>query len=361
MSRKPRVIVQAPSRPRTRRWLWLLALLGAVAIWGFVRWGWPHISPEPAHVPMVQQTVDARDAAPAIPGPETDVATSASVLPSRAAEPLQSDAEANFNLEVPVPALRSPVMDEAALLSTDDAQSLRAKLLAFERERGAQVVVLTVPTIGREDIADYTQRVGEAWKIGRPGVGDGLLIVVAAQDRRMRIAPARALEGAVPDLMAKRIIDEQMVPAFKRQDYTQGLNAAVDALHGLIRGESLPEPSARPWNVNWPALAVLGMVLAIAGFALWKFQTSVSSSPLKSLGWLFLALPILPFMLPFVFVWLIWEAITSPPSTGRSRSDDDDGRWRRGSSSSSSGSSSGSSYSSGGGGSFSGGGASGSW
>ena len=103
--------------------------------------------------------------------------------------------------------------------------------------------MLIVPTTLPEDIASYTQRVGDAWKIGRQDVGDGLLIVVAKNDRHVDIAPTKTLEGAIPDVIAGRIIAEQIRPAFRAGDYAGGLNAAVDRLAQRIGGENLPAPS----------------------------------------------------------------------------------------------------------------------
>jgi uncharacterized protein len=144
----------------------------------------------------------------------------------------------------PVPALSARVVDQAALLSPTQHSALEAKLAAFEREAGPQMVVLIVATTQPEDIASFAQRVGEAWKIGRRGVGDGLLLVVAKNDRKIWIAPAKALEGAVPDLAARQIVRDQISPAFKQGDFAGGLNAGVDALMARIRGEHLPAPSS---------------------------------------------------------------------------------------------------------------------
>ena len=145
-----------------------------------------------------------------------------------------------------VPALRAHVMDETGTLATPDAAALEQQLSEFERQRGAQIVVLLVNTTAPEDIADYSQRVAEAWKLGRAGVGDGLLLVAALQDRRVRIAPYKTLEGAIPDVVAKRIIDQQIVPAFRRGDYAGGLRDALTQLQARITGEALPEPAASP-------------------------------------------------------------------------------------------------------------------
>ncbi len=148
---------------------------------------------------------------------------------------------------IPIPDYRAHVTDTARALADADRAALERQLADFETQRGTQIGVLIVPSTAPEDIADYSQRVADAWKLGRAGVGDGLLIVVAVQDRRVRIAPFKALEGAIPDVLAKRIIDQQMVPAFRRGDYAGGLRDALAQLQAHITGEALPEPApARP-------------------------------------------------------------------------------------------------------------------
>ena len=147
---------------------------------------------------------------------------------------------------LPVPALSAHVIDQAKALDAVQRQALDDKLGAFERERGTQMVVLIVPTTQPEDIAAYAQRVGDTWKIGRREVGDGVLLVVALEDRRVRIEVAKALEGAVPDLAASRIIEGAIVPAFKRGDVHAGLDAGVDQLMARVRGENLPLPDEAP-------------------------------------------------------------------------------------------------------------------
>lgn len=146
----------------------------------------------------------------------------------------------------PVPALGARVMDQVGLLDAGQRQALEDKLAAFEREAGPQIVLLLVATTQPEDIAAYAQRVGETWKIGRRDVGDGLLLVVARDDRKVWIAPAKALEGAVPDLAARQIVRDAISPAFKRGDFAGGLNAGVDQLMARIRGEGLPAPPETP-------------------------------------------------------------------------------------------------------------------
>ncbi|WP_370680704.1 YgcG family protein [Comamonas sp. GB3 AK4-5] len=144
----------------------------------------------------------------------------------------------------PVPALKARAMDLSATLSAQELAGLEAQLKTLEDETGAQVVVLMLASTAPEDIAAYANRVAQSWKIGRKDVGDGLLIVVAKNDRRMRLEVARTLEGAVPDIMAARIIDSAMQPRFQAGDYAGGLGAAIQQLSMLIRGEKLPPPSA---------------------------------------------------------------------------------------------------------------------
>lgn len=141
-----------------------------------------------------------------------------------------------------VPALTSHVVDTAGTLTHAQRAALEAKLTAFEQARGSQVVLLLVPSTQPEDIASYANRVANNWKIGRKEIGDGLLVIVAVQDRKLRIEVAKTLEGAIPDLAAKRIIDEAITPRFKQGDYAGGLDAGVTRILALITGEALPEP-----------------------------------------------------------------------------------------------------------------------
>jgi uncharacterized protein len=141
-----------------------------------------------------------------------------------------------------VPAL-ARVTDGAGVLAPQDAQSLDAKLARFESEHGSQIAIVLVDSTQPEPIEDFAHRVGEAWKIGRAGVGDGVLIVVAVKDRHARIDVARSLEGAIPDALASRIIHERMGPRFAQGDYAGGLSATLDGVFTLIEGENLPPPN----------------------------------------------------------------------------------------------------------------------
>ena len=141
-----------------------------------------------------------------------------------------------------IPPLTARVIDTTSTLDGGQTQALDTKLAAFEKARGAQIVILMVPSTLPEDITDYAQRVGDSWKIGRKDIGDGLLLVVAKDDRKVRIATTKALEGALPDLATKQIIDSAITPRFKQGDFAGGLDAAADQIMARITGENLPIP-----------------------------------------------------------------------------------------------------------------------
>ena len=141
-----------------------------------------------------------------------------------------------------IPPLTARVIDTTSTLDAGQTQALNAKLAEFEKARGAQIVILMVPSTLPEDITDYAQRVGDSWKIGRKDVGDGLLLVVAKDDRKVRIATTKTLEGAVPDLAARQIIASAITPRFKQGDFAGGLDAAADQIMARITGENLPTP-----------------------------------------------------------------------------------------------------------------------
>jgi uncharacterized protein len=145
---------------------------------------------------------------------------------------------------LPVPPLSALVVDQTGTLDAIQLKGLQDKLMAFEQKKGTQIAILMVPTTQPEDIASYANRVGNDWKIGRKDVGDGVLLVVAKDDRKVRIEVAKTLEGAIPDLAARQIIDEAITPNFRKQDFVGGLHAAVDQLSARITGEALPAPRA---------------------------------------------------------------------------------------------------------------------
>lgn len=167
---------------------------------------------------------------------------------------------------LPVPALSARVMDQTGTLNATQLSALEAKLAGFEQTQGSQIVILLVPTTQPEDIAAYANRVFNTWKPGRAGLGDGLLLVVAKQDRKIRLEVARALEGAIPDLAAKQVIDETLTPHFRQNDFAGGLDLALDQLMALIRGEGLPAPTTSPPSAADPGIdwMDLGILLLIA-------------------------------------------------------------------------------------------------
>ena len=170
---------------------------------------------------------------------------------------------------LPVPALTSRVVDTSGTLNAGQQQALDSKLSAFEAASGSQVVVLMVSSTQPEDIASYANRVGSTWKIGRKDIGDGLLLVVAKDDRKLRIEVARTLEGAVPDLAAKRVIDQAITPRFKQGDFAGGIDAGLDQIFALIRNEELPAPAQSGGTVQTMPLKDMaitgGFLLFMAG------------------------------------------------------------------------------------------------
>jgi uncharacterized protein len=155
---------------------------------------------------------------------------------------------------VAVPQLTARVTDLTGTLTPDQASALEAKLAAFEQAKGSQVAVLIVQTTQPEDIAQYSIRVVDQWQLGRKKVEDGVLLLIAKDDRRMRIEVGYGLEGALPDATANRIIQQDIAPAFKRGDFYGGVNTGVDRIMRVIEGEPLPEPEISP-----PAADVRGL------------------------------------------------------------------------------------------------------
>jgi uncharacterized protein len=156
-----------------------------------------------------------------------------------------------FNLSLPalaqvaVPELRSPVTDLTNTLTPQQTQALDQKLRAFEQRKGSQLAVLIVATTQPEAIEQYSIRVVEAWKLGRQGVDDGVLLLVAKDDRAVRIEVAYGLEGALPDVIADRIVEQVIVPRFREGQFYEGIDVAVDRIIGVIEGEPLPEAERR--------------------------------------------------------------------------------------------------------------------
>ena len=159
----------------------------------------------------------------------------------------------------PVPQLESWVVDTTGSFSAAQKQALEQRLQQLEQTKGAQLFVLLVPTTEGESIETYTRRVYDAWKVGRAKVDDGILLVVAKDDRRLRIEVGYGLEGAVTDLQAGRIIREFITPYFAQDDYVAGINAGVNQLIALVEGEELPPPQVADgaWEEDEPPIAIL--------------------------------------------------------------------------------------------------------
>lgn len=146
----------------------------------------------------------------------------------------------------PVPELQARVTDLAATLSAAQQASLEAQLTQLEQETGSQVAVLIVNSTAPETIEQYSVRVAEAWQLGRKGVDDGVLLLIATQDRALRIEVGYGLEGAIPDARANRIIDAYITPHFADGDFASGIASGVGAIAALIEGEELPAPVRAP-------------------------------------------------------------------------------------------------------------------
>jgi uncharacterized protein len=143
-----------------------------------------------------------------------------------------------------IPKLDSPVIDTTGTLTPPQQQALVQQALALQQRKGSQLQVLMIPSTQPETIEQYATRVFDQFKLGRKGVDDGVLVVVAKDDHRVRIEPGYGLEGAIPDAIANRIIQEYMAPKFRANDYAGGLSDADTALTKLIDGEALPAPIA---------------------------------------------------------------------------------------------------------------------
>lgn len=271
-----------------------------------------------------------------------------------------------------IPPLAGRVIDTTGTLQSAQVQALNAKLGMFEKARGTQIVMLMVPSTLPEDITDYAQRVGDSWKIGRKDMGDGLLVVVAKNDRKVRIATTKTLEGALPDLATKQIIDSAITPRFKQGDFAGGLDAAADQLMARITGENLPLPKSNSGAVSgqgitgfqWTDLAVFlffavpigaRVLSAIVGR---KAGAVATGGLVGVLAWLFTSSVLLAGGAAVIAVlFALFASLSSMAGLAGSRRG---GGWTSGNGGWGGGSSGGG-FSSGGGGNFGGGGSSGSW
>ncbi len=164
-----------------------------------------------------------------------------------------------------IPPFTGWVVDQTNTLDAATKAQLEQRLTELDKTKGAQVAVLVIPTTGEDTIESYAVRAFEQWRLGRKAVDDGVLLVVAKDDRKLRIETGYGLEGAITDLLAGRIISEQITPRFRVNDYAGGIVAGVDSLVGLVNGEDLPAPVASsssgdqdesPWFMILPLLAI---------------------------------------------------------------------------------------------------------
>jgi uncharacterized protein len=163
---------------------------------------------------------------------------------------------------VAVPPLTARVTDLTGTLSGAAVARIESKLADFEAKKGSQIAVLIVPSTQPEEIEQFGIRVGDAWKLGRKGVDDGAILIVAKDDRRVRIEVGTGLEGALPDAIANRIVDEAIAPHFKQGDFDGGIEAGVDKMISVIDGEPLPEPD-RKWEHHGNLGNMLPLLLAV--------------------------------------------------------------------------------------------------
>lgn len=256
------------------------------------------------------------------------------------------------------------IVDQPGVLAAADKAALEARLARFESEHGTQVAIVIVATTGVEPIEDFANRVGSAWKIGRRGIGDGLLLVVSTQQRRARIEVARALEGAIPDAVAARAVRQDFAPHFVKGDYAGGLSAALDDLLPRIVQERLggpakPREQAAPHNLHLllPMLVfgvLIGVGLSRAAGAIGAVIAGLGAGALAATALASIALGALIGIVVLVFALVLGAFARYGGAVG--------GPFLPGSFGGGfGGGGGGGGFSSGGGGDFSGGGASGSW
>jgi uncharacterized protein len=273
--------------------------------------------------------------------------------------------------DVAVPPLVGRVVDQTATLSSGDVASLQQTLKDFEARKGSQIAVLIVPTTAPETIEQYSLRVAEAWKIGRKKIDDGAIVVVAKDDRKLRIEVGYGLEGALTDVTSKRIIDEVITPKFRSGDFAGGISSGVDRIIRVIDGEKLPAPEPRQQSssdwlshidlLNPFTLFAVFVVGAILRATLGRLIGAVATGGVVGLlAWLVVGSLAASIIVAFIAFVVTMFAETPTSSSGHGGGRGWSGGYGGGPYSGGS-SSSGSSDSGGGGGSFGGGGASGSW
>jgi uncharacterized protein len=166
------------------------------------------------------------------------------------------------------------VNDYAGVMSPDQVRALESQLAQFEQDTGHQIAVLTIPTLAGEDLEGFSIRVAENWKIGKKGFDNGVILLVAVKDRRLRLEVGYGLEGVLPDAIAKRITSDYIVPRFRAQDYAGGIIAGIDAVQKVIKNEPLPESARKPNQAPQSDFNTLAMVaIAFIVFALMAYSS----------------------------------------------------------------------------------------
>lgn len=166
--------------------------------------------------------------------------------------------------QVAVPALLGHVTDQTKTLTPQQLSTLEQTLSAFEAQKGSQLAVLIVSTTAPEEIEQFALRVAEQWKLGRKKIDDGAIVVVAKNDRTLRIEVGYGLEGALSDIISKRIISETITPRLQQGDYFGGVEAGVDQIIRVVNGEPLPAPNSRAADANADVRQMLPFLLIVA-------------------------------------------------------------------------------------------------
>ena len=175
----------------------------------------------------------------------------------------------SFSFALEVPPLGGRVNDYAGMLPRARSQDLQARLAAFEKETSHQIVVLTVPSLEGDPLEDFSIRVADAWKIGQKGFANGAILLIAQKERKIRIEVGRGFEGILPDAIASRIVREIIAPRFRTGDYAGGIEAAVDMMIKVTRGEQLPAPASRQQRAkSYEFKSIIATVFMVGLFAL---------------------------------------------------------------------------------------------
>lgn len=167
--------------------------------------------------------------------------------------------------QIAVPPLTARVTDQTATLSAAQQAALEQTLRAFEARKGSQLAVLMVATTAPETIEQYALRVAEQWQLGRRKVDDGAILLIAKDDRALRIEVGYGLEGALTDATSKRIISDTITPYFRQGDFHGGISAGIDQIIRVIDGEPLPPPLAKAVGAGFEQYASIIVVLALVG------------------------------------------------------------------------------------------------